>query len=325
MQKVLDYLKTNIDKNSSIKKWNANATLSIQLANSYQYYQVDALGEQFLLVEPLETQTVQKTKIQLDLIANKTEMQVAVLLKYATMYRTMKMLEERIPFIATDKQMYLPFMALHIRKQVEKEKKTLCIDKFTPATQLIYLAMLYMNLEEYGTDELAKKLKVSAMTVLRALDELEQIGLGHYEIGGKTGRKKIFKTIDKKAYYQIGKKYLINPIKKTIFIKELPTMCKLYKSGYTALGEQTMLGEPAQETYAVSAKMEKTLLDLQVSCEQAMEEALPQVQLMKYDISLLTENQYVDPITMILCLEEMDERVEMAIEELMEENEWYVE
>ncbi len=325
MQTVLDYLKTNIDKNASMKKWNASTTLSIQLANSYQYYRVDALGEQFLLVEPLETQTVQKTKIQLDLIANKTDMQVAVFLKYATMYRTMKMLEERIPFIAADKQMYLPFMALHIRKQAEKEKKTMCIDKFTPATQLIYLAMLYMNLEAYGTDELAKKLNVSAMTVLRAIDELEQIGLGHYEIGGQTGRKKLFKTIEKTEYYRIGKKYLINPVKKTIFIKELPTMCTLYKSGFTALGEQTMLGEPTQETYAMCAKTEKMLLDLQVSYEQAMEEALPRVQLMKYDVSLLTENQYVDPITMILCLGEMDERVEMAIEELMEENEWYVE
>ena len=86
-----------------------------------------------------------------------------------------------------------------------------------------------------------------------------------------------------------------------------------------------MLGEPTQETYAMCAKMERMLLDLQVSYEQAMEEALPRVQLMKYDVSLLTENQYVDPITMILCLGEMDERVEMAIEELMEENEWYVE
>lgn len=325
MQKVLDYLKTNIDKNASMQKWNATTTLSIQLANSYQYYQVIVLGEQFLLVEPLETQTVHKTKIQLDLIANKTDMQVAVLLKYASIYRTMKMLEERIPFIAADKQMYLPFMALHIRKQTEKEKKPVFIEKFTPATQLTYLAMLYMNLEVYGTDELAKKLNVSTMTVLRAVDELKAIGLVYYEIGGQTGRKKLFKTIDKKEYYQIGKRYLINPVKKTIFIKELPEMYKLYKSGLTALGEQTMLGEPAQETYAISAKMEKTLLDLQVSYEQAMEEALPRVQLMKYDVSLLTENQYVDPITMILCLEEMDERVEMAIEELMEKNKWYVE
>lgn len=325
MQKILDYLKVNIDGNASIKKWDAKATLSIQLANSYRYYQVVVLGEQFLLVEPLETQTVQKTKIQLELITDKTDMHVAVLLKYATMYRTKKMLEERIPFIAADKQMYLPFMALHIRKQAEKEKKNTVIDKFTSATQLIYLAMLYMNLESYGTDELAKKLNVSTMTVLRAVDELEKIGLVYYEIGGQTGRKKLFKTIDKKEYYQIGKKYLQNPIKKIIFIKELPSICKLYKSGLTALGEQTMLGEPTQETYAVGAKLEKDLFDFQVSYEQAVEEALPRVQLMKYDVSLLTENQYVDPITMILCLDEKDERVEMAIEELMEENEWYVE
>ena len=325
MREVLDYLKKNIDENASIKVWNARKRLSIQLAISYTYYYVVVLGEPFLLVEPIETTTVQKIKKQIELIGDKTDMQVAVLLKYATMYRTKKMLEERIPFIAADKQMYLPFMALHIRKQAEKVKKSVSVDKFTPATQLIYLAMLYMNLEVYGTDKLAKKLNVSAMTVLRAVDELEQIGLGYYEIGGQTGRKKLFKTIDKKDYYQMGKKYLLNPVKKTIFIKELPTMCKLYKSGFTALGEQTMLGEPAQETYAVSTKMEKTLSDLQVPYEQAMEEALPQVQLMKYDVSLLTENQYVDPITMILCLDESDERMEIAIEELMEKYEWYVE
>lgn len=325
MQKILNYLKLNIDTCATVKEWDAKASLNLQLAGSYKYYLVSMLGERFLLIRPIETQTIQRTKIHLDRIYEKTGLFVAVLLEDITAYRIKKLLEERVPFIAIDRQMYLPFMALQIRKQKQRTKNYVPGTKFTPSTQLIYLAMLYMDNEVYGAEEMAERLNVSVMTVLRAIEEMERIGLIHYEIGGKTGRKKLFSTISKKDYYRIGKEYLQNPVRKTFFVRELPDNYKFYKSGLTALAEQTMLGEPVQETYAVDSKFEKELSNFMVSYEQALEESLPKVQLMKYNIALLTNNQYVDPITLILSLDENDERVEMAIEELMEEREWYEE
>ena len=49
------------------------------------------------------------------------------------------------------------------------------------------------------------------------------------------------------------------------------------------------------------------------------------IQSMKYDISLLTKDDCVDPITLISGLKEKDDRIEMAIEELMEDYKWFTE
>ena len=160
------------------------------------------------------------------------------------------------------------------------------------------------------------------MTVSRAMKEMSQIGVISKEVSGKTGRKKIFKPIDKKEYYQRGRELLINPIKRTIYIKEIPSVFQVYKAGLTALAEQTMLGEPGHVIYAT---VQNSMLfnEYIVSKEQALLEGLPELQIMQYDIGLLTENQYIDPISMIMSLSKKDDRTEIAIDELMEEFPWY--
>lgn len=322
MQEILNYLKQNIDEEATVEKWNAKQFLNLHLAGSYDYYKVTVLAEQFLLIRPVEIQTIQKTMVHIARIQEKTKLDVAVLLEDATPYRVKKMLEARIAFLAVDKQMYLPFMALHIKKQREKQKETTKRDKFTAATQLIFLAFLYSDKEEFSAEEMAKDLNLSTMTVLRATDELMRLGILSCEIGGQTGRKKLFKSVEKREYYHVGKEYLMNPVKKTIYVKDIPDKLTLYKSGLTALGEQTMLGEPSQKTFAISSWVEE-LGKYQVSEEQAREESLSGIQIMQYDIGRLTTNEYVDSITLILGLDEMDDRIEIAIEELMKETEWY--
>lgn len=321
MKEILNYLKQSIDEKATIEKWNAKQYLNLQLAGNYDYYLVTALAEEFLLIKQIEPQTIQKTKTHILRIQEKVEYEVAVLIEGATPYLIKKMLEERIAFVIADKQMYLPFLALHIKKQkrkIETERK----EKFTAATQMVFLALLYSNEKEFGAEELAKYLDVSTMTVLRAFEELRKIGIVNCEIGGQTGRKKVFTPIEKKAYFHTGKDYLINPVKKKINVSSMPELIEVYKSGLTALGEQTMLAEPHCKVYAAYGNMLQ-LEKNQVTKMEALEKGLPVIQVMQYDIGKLTSNGYVDPITMILSIGEKDDRTEIAIEELMEGIEWY--
>ena len=48
-------------------------------------------------------------------------------------------------------------------------------------------------------------------------------------------------------------------------------------------------------------------------------------EIMKYDISLLTQDDSIDPITMISGLKEKDERIETAILEMMAGYKWFTE
>lgn len=44
---------------------------------------------------------------------------------------------------------------------------------------------------------------------------------------------------------------------------------------------------------------------------------------MKYNVNLLAEDGCADPITIIQSLNEKDERIEIAIDEMMEGVEWF--
>lgn len=322
MNSILEYLRQSIDEKSEIEKWNAKECLNMQLAGSYDYFLVHAVGITFLLAKPVEDYPMAKIKIHIRRIEEKSGHEVALLLENPTAYKIKKMLEEKLPFITIDKQMYLPFMALHIKKsnatKIEVEER----EKFTAATQLIYLYILFSKETEFSTDELAKVLKVSTMTVSRAMTEMSRIGVISQEISGKTGRKKIFKPIIKKEYYQRGRELLINPIRKTVYVKEIPSTLPVYKAGLTALAEQTMLGEPGHIIYATAQNI-TIFNECMVTKEQALLEGLPEVQIMQYDIGLLTQNRYIDPISMIMSLSKKDDRTEIAIDELMEEFPWY--
>lgn len=322
MKDILQYLQQNIDTKATIEDWDAKQFLNLQLATTYDYSMVTVLDEEFLLIRPIETQTIRKTMTHIARIQEKVDYDVAILLEDATRYRVKKMIEERVAFLAVDRQMYLPFLALHIKKRQGERKEIEPREKFTAATQLVFLKVLYTKQEQFGVDELAKELNLSAMTVLRALDELQRLGLVHCEIGGQTGRKKVFEAIDKKEYYRLGVVHLTNPVKKNIYVREIPKDIKIYKGGLTALGEQTMLGEPDRKVYAFSGKIEDVEI-YQVDKEQALEEMLPGIQIMKYDIGLITKNEYVDPVTLLLSLDTVDDRIEIAIDELMEGFDWY--
>lgn len=324
MKSILDYLRNSIDTNAKIKIWDAKEYLNLQLASSYEYYLIEALDVCFLLIKPLEESMIPKTKIQMQRICDKSSYEVALLLQSPTAYKVKKLLEERIAFVTIDKQMYLPFMAVHIKQSKEQIKEIEDREKFTASTQMIYLWILYSDKPKFATEELAKELGVSNMTVLRAMEELKRIQVIKLDVSGKTGRKKIYEPIDRKEYYQIGRIHLINPVKKNLYVNHIPDNIRVYKSGETALAEQTMLGEPANEAFATNAK-QSIFEKYRVTKAQALAEALPQIQIMQYDIGKLTQGRYIDPISLIMSLDKKDDRTEIAIEELMEGTLWYEE
>ncbi|MDD6207068.1 MAG: hypothetical protein PUB10_00910 [Clostridiales bacterium] len=105
---------------------------------------------------------------------------------------------------------------------------------------------------------------------------------------------------------------------------DIPDGINVYSAGETALFEQTMLAEPANEVFATYEKRTSFVKHI-VTKAQALAEGLPEIQIMQYEIGRLTKNQYVDPISLIMGITRKDDRTEIAIDELMEAAEWYEE
>ena len=113
---IIEYLRQSIDEKSKIEKWNAKEYLNMQLAGNYDFFLVHAVGNTFLLAKPDMDYPIAKTKIQMQRIEEKSGYDIALLLENPTAYKIKKLIESKIAFITIDKQMYLPFMALHIKK-----------------------------------------------------------------------------------------------------------------------------------------------------------------------------------------------------------------
>lgn len=323
MDAAVKFLREYIDDNVFSESWQQEAKekLPLALAGSFEYRKATLLGETVLFMKPIGAYPVGKMQKWMDIAWGKSGMKTVLVLADASQYTVKKLLMDRTAFMVAGRQISLPFMAMQIQRA--KDIGARDIRKFSPGTQLIYLYLLYMDGEEFTQEDVGSALHVSPMTVVRGMNDLVSLGLVLYEMAGRTGRKKVYHRCRKKDYYHNGKPYLDNPVRGLLYVDKMPQGVEFLKSDLTALSERTMLGEPDQIRYAVYSPQRHMLDGHIVTKDRALQEGLPIVQLMKYDVSLLGKDGLVDPITLIWGLAEADERVDMAVDEMMGGVEWY--
>ena len=323
MEEVIRYLRKYIDESAVCETWTGEAkrSLSLYLIGAFEFYAVSLLGEQVLFLMP----TVKYTPVQLEKmlrqIEEKTEMNGVLVLDEASPYIIRKFLKDRVGFIVPDKQISMPFLAMHIKSENTRKQREIL--HFSPVTQLTFLYVLYSEQEEFELNEIGEKLNVSDMTAIRSMRDLVDLGLLKCKTGGRTGRKKIFYRIPVKDYFEDGRKYLSSPVRDVMYVCQLPDGLILPKADLTALSEQTMLADNGPDRFCFPYRQRDVLKEYEISKDQAKAENLPMIQLLKYDTGCLSRNGFEDPISLILGLSEKDERIEIAIDELMEGYEWY--
>ena len=109
---------------------------------------------------------------------------------------------------------------------------------------------------------------------------------------------------------------MTSPIECTIFADAEPLESLL--ANETAMGHYTMLAEPNNPIVAISkatAKKYSSLFNKQYGDVK--------IEVWKYAPSLLSENEYVDRLSLYLCLKDSnDERVQIECDTLIEEMKW---
>ncbi|MDO4939930.1 MAG: MarR family transcriptional regulator [Lachnospiraceae bacterium] len=226
------------------------------------------------------------------------------------------LIKHRVPFIAQPIQIYLPFLGTMLTSSYRKEKE-LSIEKIMPATQSLYLFLLSKGGESVSKVAAANALGLTKMSISRASEQLEEVGLIIQE---NAGRSVLMRP---KAYgrrgYELAKPYLINPVKETIIVKASDNLSSLPFAGETALSSYSMLGEPAIQTKAVSKDS-----DIIASLKRTDEKWDPEsqcirLQLWKYDPSIFSKDGIVDRISLAMSFtDNIDERIEDALDYCLE-------
>ena len=132
----------------------------------------------------------------------------------------------------------------------------------------------------------------------------------------KAGIQKIlYSDLSPKELFEKARGNLQNPVKRVVYVPKDQIHENLLISGYSALAEYSMLGEPNVACYASDSVSQwnsvatKILMDGNSQVE---------VELWRYDPKKLSARDMVDPLSIVLALEgDMDERVEGAVAELL--------
>ena len=320
------YLKNNIDSRIRIKPWDRKKTIPVFLRNTYDFYEITILGEKYLLIEIInDMPDVNAIKKHINRIEELTGKKVVLLYKEITRYRRKSLIENRIPFVIETGQIYLPFLGIILNNKVKDTKDTDNEEDnyFPTSTQLAYLYFLYNKGITINVTDFSKKMKFTKMTASRALNDLYDLNLLNYEIGGKTGRSKEYKRIEDPEYFIKGIGYVNSPIRKIVYVDQKP-LGTLY-AGLDALARQTMLNPPGYKVLAMGKEEFKNQnIKIIKNKDIIKDKKLTELQIWDYDPREFSDKNHVDAISLYASLkEDKDERIEQALEEVLRGEPWY--
>ena len=123
--------------------------LPLYLRGLYSLERWTAFGVPFAVASPVESPTVKTMAKHRDALEAALGTPVSFALEGATGYRVGRMLEAGLPFIAPDKQVYLPFLgiALSSGRGRARDRRQTDVGTFSPQAQRLALMALYGDLD----------------------------------------------------------------------------------------------------------------------------------------------------------------------------------
>lgn len=317
------YLKENIDDHVTIKPLQDKNKFPVFLRNIYNFYEIRILDNLCILLEILdEAPGVDAIEKHIKRIEELTNQHIVLYYKQITRYRRKSLIENRIPFIIEDGQIFLPFLGLHLKKApqyVDEEVST-----FSTSAQLAFLYFLFNKDAVINTAEFAQKMGFTTMTASRALNDLYNAKLITYRIGGKTGRSKEYRRISDPEYFKKGRAYIKTPVKRVVYVKRAPE--KTLIAGLDALAELSMMNPLGHQVRAISCdQLNEQDIKIIKNKDIVKDQKFVELEIWDYDPKLFTDKKHVDIMSLYASLkEEKDERIEQALEEVLRGETWYM-
>ncbi|MCE5196925.1 MAG: MarR family transcriptional regulator [Negativicutes bacterium] len=325
MTKVIEqYLRENIDDRVRISPWKDKEKFPIFLRNIYLFHEMTILDTSCVLLEIIEEAPgVDMIQKQIKRIEELSNQQPVLYYKEITAYRRRSLIENRIPFVIENGQMYLPFLGLDLSRTPQNRDGVKKILNFSTSVQVAYLFFLYHKDTVLNTLTFAEKMGITGMTASRILNDLHNVKLITYEIAGMTGRSKEYRRIPDPEYFEIGRSYIKSPVKKVVYVKRAPENTLV--AGLEALAELSMMNPPGHLVRAISRKQfDKEELEIITNSDIIKDENLVELEIWDYNPKQFTESKYVDMLSLYASLkDDKDERVEQALDEVLRGEPWY--
>ncbi len=317
---MLHELKKYLGDDISLEIIKEKPQLALYLANRDMYkVEIDGMSFVVIRVSSEENFGIIALKKQREIYTEEMQCNVAYSFDIINKPQRDALIKNRVPFLSLPGQIYLPFLGMALSESYKKTKQVKT-GKMMPATQALFLYMLYHREPYVLKSDASEALVLTKTSVTRASEQLVAMGLIEQERVGKEIR--MYKKCAPKDMYSKAKAYLISPVQKRMVVRREDVTEALLKAGETALCEYSMLNAPRYDTMAIFKDSIdwKNLEEMELGWS---EEELIELELWKYNPSLFEKNGKVDQVSLVCSLVECeDERVKMAIEEMLEEVQW---
>jgi DNA-binding transcriptional ArsR family regulator len=308
----MDYLRRVLHLNIKIIDSEPKYPLPNYIINRYTIRKALFDKQKVFLVYPkTELDKINIIKNHIQKIQSLEKIPTVLVLTRITARQRQNMVDAGIPFVVENKQCYLPFIGTIFTERCDVEVDL--VEKLLPSAQMLLFYYILKKQKEICANEAVSALGVSAMTITRAVRQLEQTGLIHTH---KNGVMKIISSeYDGKELFERAKKYLFCPIKQKMYIRKDDIDGKFLFSGDTALSMYSMLNPPRVDSYAIgisekcNVKLDDTLID---------DEQQAEIQIWKYNPSTLAKDSTVDVLSLAMCyIDDNDERIAEAVDEML--------
>lgn len=297
--------------------------LPVNIIAGRSFFKMSYLENEFILVKlgVNEKFGAVALKKQCAQISEKNGVPVAFEFNHISKIQRDSLIKKNIPFIVDTGHVYLPFLGVML-SDIFYDENVFVMDKMMPVTQLLFLYMLYNCKDKtIMKKDAAEKIGVTRTSLTRASKQLLAMRLIEQE---KKGKEYYIHTIGMgMELYMKAKPFLINPIQRKLVIENNTDDYAYAFSGESALARKTMLNEPLIPVYGIyKADVDiSTVHEVDVRWETDVNAIC--LELWKYNPLLLSFDGNVDPVSLSLCFEDnVDERIEGAIEEYMEAYKW---
>lgn len=308
--KIKSYLEKTFHCPVKIEEFQDEGKVSLYLRDRFAIKVMKLLGLEFLLLLARSSE-YKFTDIRhaLATVPRQTLLRLIFVLPSISVYARTTMIEKGIAFVVPDQHIYLPFLAVALSEQKQRQRPHTTHLGFT--TQALLLTVLYKDLRRLSVGEAASLMNVSAMTASRLYDEIEGL---FPDLILREGRTRLFiQTGDRAQFLDRIMEVLRSPVSKEYRLAQIPDGS--YRlGGLSALSHYSMLAEGEPPVLVADKSFDPNLF----APIPREEEPAALVQILRYELDW-DDPVAVDPITAILSIPaslRSDPRIEKAIEEV---------
>ena len=317
------YLSDTLGITVTLSKPTNVGSLPFFLRDNYDLLQVRLLNEDFIVLASKNDSELTPATIHkhIDIVSQQLKMKAVFVHSIISSFNRKRLIEYKVPFVIPKNQMYLPDLSIDLREYfIKKRAKTVILG---PSTQAVILYALTKTMTEPVTPtQLAEELEYSRMTMTRSLDEIECAELAEVSVVGR--KRLVYFDKNRRELWEKALPHLKTPIRKNVWLKTMIDELPVCEAGLTALARYSMLTSPQKQAYAASAKDWKAIKHKYPhEIISYQDEAKCELEVWSYSPGLFANGKIVDQFSLYLSLRDIkDERVESAIEKMMEGIEW---